>query len=291
MIINLIMKIHIFILALFFSSALACASPSFQQDERVLHITLDSHSYSVAIPELIEKAPPEKVTVFDIDFNEPRAYWAIPWSKLIAALGLEPEKIREAKQLSFVCLDGYTVNADTANFFDTTKRAWLALASADEQTADMPERINGRWRPLTHGDKSLGFDPFYLIWSDVEKTLAKRLPWPYQLAEIKILGADPYAALKPDSSNPQLQSGFTHFVEHCIRCHKIDGIGGDMGGDIIRDRAYIFHLGKETTIDLVKNITRYRPDTKMPDYSMELSDEAFSSLWEYLLYRKQNNDE
>ena len=89
-----------------------------------------------------------------------------------------------------------------------------------------------KWPGLKAGDpKSAG--PFYLIWSDPEKSHIATEEWPFQLAgfEIQPPVRDLYPKIVPDATaSSHVGHGFNLFVQNCFACHTMNGQGNSKDG-------------------------------------------------------------
>lgn len=86
----------------------------------------------------------------------------------------------------------------------------------------------------------------------------------------------------PPVASPLVERGAKIFQSHCVVCHKVNGIGGDIGTDLskVGERHDAVFLQTQ-----LKNPALYRKDTKMPSYK-DLPKEDMDSLIAYLLTLK-----
>ncbi|CAI8892616.1 Cytochrome c domain-containing protein [Methylocaldum szegediense] len=79
--------------------------------------------------------------------------------------------------------------------------------------------------------------PFWVVWDVFEDPAAKSDPWvswPWQLVGMELVRLDlefPRAAPPADASE-EVKRGFTAFLQHCVKCHRINGEGGDIGPEL-----------------------------------------------------------
>jgi cytochrome c2 len=79
--------------------------------------------------------------------------------------------------------------------------------------------------------------PFWVVWDVSDDPAAKSDPWlswPWQLAGLELVRLDrefPRAA-PPSEASEEAKRGFTAFLQHCVKCHRINGEGGDIGPEL-----------------------------------------------------------
>ncbi len=110
-----------------------------------------------------------------------------------------------------------------------------------------------------------------MVWAE-GKTLAKDVPWPYQLARIEVVQFNQkFAKLYPQSAKPGSAEmrGFMTFKNECIRCHSINLQGGDLGPEL----------------NAPKSITEYW-DRKILKAFIQNKSEEIDDVLEYLSFMK-----
>lgn len=79
--------------------------------------------------------------------------------------------------------------------------------------------------------------PFWVVWDVIDDPAAKSDPWlswPWQLVGMELVRLDlefPRAA-PPANASEDAKRGFTAFLQHCVKCHRINGEGGDIGPEL-----------------------------------------------------------
>lgn len=167
------------------------------------------------------------------------------------------------QQYLLVCTDGYEIEFDGKWLNDP--RFQGLLAREDVEAHDAP------WLPYRVGANPSALSPFYLAWSApdaaAQAEARRTLPWPYALNEIRVHDPDALhtaARPTPDADTP-VQEGFELFTTHCMKCHKINASGGSLGPELTTSPAIAFTDDAELA-DVISNITRYYPNSKMPTY-------------------------
>ena len=79
--------------------------------------------------------------------------------------------------------------------------------------------------------------PFFLVWENIKNKSAKSDPWlswPWQITGIELTS---FVREFPNSAPPNpstniTQKGFLAFRQHCIKCHSMNGDGGNVGPEL-----------------------------------------------------------
>jgi cytochrome c2 len=79
--------------------------------------------------------------------------------------------------------------------------------------------------------------PFFLVWENIQDTAAQKeswLSWPWQLTAIELtsFGREYPHSTPPTASRESVKKGFLAFRQHCMKCHAINGDGGDIGPEL-----------------------------------------------------------
>lgn len=86
----------------------------------------------------------------------------------------------------------------------------------------------------------------------------------------------------PPVSTPLMEKGAAVFKEKCGGCHKVNGVGGDLGPDLSKLGAQRDALYIQTQLQDPK---AYKPDSKMPSFK-DMPKEDKDALVAYLLSLK-----
>ncbi|WP_317930252.1 cytochrome c [Halioxenophilus sp. WMMB6] len=266
------------------SSAQAEAYPLQADDQRQLTIRLAGGEQRLSVAEIIATVPAAIIDIDDTVYHGQRRYWAVDLLALFNALGLSAASLAGEDELSFVCLDGYTVTARSDLLLSKQVRAYLVLASAEGTEAD---RIDGRWLPYQYGEQVIGFDPFYVVWQSAAGAApadSHDYPWPYQLRAIELAVASEVASFRPSAAQPQAEAGFQLFNHYCLRCHAVDSIGGGMGPDLAAATSAAAHFPDELLLSVIRSAPQFYPQTKMPNYASVLDEQQLQGLVAFIRY-------
>lgn len=241
-------------------------------------IDIDNTFIEIDLLDLIEtgKMPPalEIEIATDHVFNEVKNYIAYPLRETLKPY-LDELGVGEDSDglVTFTCSDGYQ---------PTQKISELMSAEGFLAFQDLALKDTGKSWPDSVSEK---FVPLYLVWKNIpydETTLG----WPYGLIKIKIEKANTlYDPITPHSE-PTAMKGFELYKKHCIKCHSINKIGGNLGPEMNYPKNITEYWPKTNIIAFVKNPQSFRYNAKMPaiDY---LEEEDYLEILNYLEFAKQ----
>ena len=108
--------------------------------------------------------------------------------------------------------------------------------------------------------------------------------WPFQLTEIHRFDPDNYfaPARPPGDANDAVQEGFAIYTTHCGKCHRMRGVGGDVGPALDRDNSLSSLLTTAQLHDYVRHDESRFPQSKMPPFSKLLSPTQIDRVVAYL---------
>ena len=151
----------------------------------------------------------------------------------------------------------------------------------------LPADGQDNWLPYQHGAEIVSFDPFYLVWTGFDDGIevdTRKLPWPFQLIEIRRFERETYfaPARPPSGADDDLQEGFAIYTAHCGKCHRMRGVGGEVGPALDREGSLWSVLTRAQLRDYVRHDESRFPQSKMPQFSKLLSPTEIDQVVAYL---------
>ena len=265
------------IVALAFLPALSHAEPSIV-DDRVLQVRDGGAAREYAVDELVAAVGLAELEVEnDPHFGPKRVFAGFALKPLLRHIGLG-----DAPELLLVCADGYRIPFDTAALSRPRLRGLLAI----RDTA-LPADGETHWLAYRHGAETVSFDPFYLVWAGTDHVATlgtETLPWPFQLTEIHRFDRGAYfaPARPPAAAGDAPQQGFGIYKLQCGKCHRMRGVGGDVGPELDRDGSLSSVLTAAQLRDYVRHESSRYPRSKMPQFSKLLSPAEVDQVVAYL---------
>jgi cytochrome c2 len=172
------------------------------------------------------------------------------------------------------CKDGYRPIMDLSRIYAAGNAYIVFKDEAVPDEKHWPDSLNAM------------LSPYYMVWTGIEKE-DPEYAWPYGLVKITLTDAkSTYAKIYPiaDSS---FRAGFLLFKKHCLTCHSINNIGGQMGPEFNVPRNITEYWNSEDIIAFTKNPGSYRRDSKMPAITY-LKESDYRSLVDYLKFMKDH---
>ncbi len=255
-----------------------CASARNGNDARVLRVGDGAATRQYPLPELRDDLGFQQLRVVeDPHFDGERVFVGFPLEVLLEHVGLG-----DAEELLFVCGDGYLIAFRTSVLSQPKLQALLAV-----RDAAMPAGGSTHWLPFRHGTELVSFDPFYLVWSSEDESIdlgTDALPWAFQLVEIQRFDRDAYfAPARPAlSASAEVREGFAVYRDHCGKCHRVRGVGGEVGPALDRVGSLSSVLNHAQLSDFVRHDSARFPRSKMPDFSKLLSPAQIDRVVSYL---------
>ena len=269
------------VLLLIVALGLLPASPRAEQpiaDDRVLRVQDGGSARKYSVEELIAAIGLAELEVTkDPHFGPNRVFAGFALEPLLNHIGLG-----DAPELLLVCSDGYRIPFDTSALSKSRLRGLLAI----RDTA-LPAEGEAHWAAYRLGAETIDFDPFYLVWASTDEGAdlgTETLPWPFQLTEIHRFDRAAYfaSARPPPSAGDAPQEGFGTYTTHCGKCHRMRGVGGDVGPALDREGSLSSVLTTAQLRDYVGHESSRYPQSKMPQFSKLLSPTEIDQLVAYL---------
>lgn len=117
----------------------------------------------------------------------------------------------------------------------------------------------------------------------MKNILKTAFPWPYGLNKIKIDKTNSvYDVIYPIDKEVAM-AGFNQFRNHCIKCHSINKIGGNVGPDFNYPKNITEYWEVENIWKYAKNPQSFRYNARMSPIT-SLTREEFDDIIVYLRY-------
>lgn len=250
------------------------------EDNRSFIVSVDGKPYQFDVAD-IKKLGVKSITVNDPVYQQRKTYLAVPLYRILQPIKVSNDSWPLIDSVVFISSDGYQVDTTLERLENSAFEPHLALSSDSDGES--------RWQPYLQGEQWISFDPFYLVWVKRDFKASEDvadLPWPYQLTEIRLSTINRLSYIEPHGTDSEdIKRGYALFMNRCLRCHQISGIGGKLGPDLLRDQGMVIALRTETLVDMIRNIKKYYPESKMPVYLEDLSSEDAEAVLNYLRSR------
>ncbi len=177
----------------------------------------------------------------------------------------------------FVAADEYEVNTPTSNLRDHT--AYLVF----QEHATL--QVFGK---VSNGKEMVSPAPFYVVWSE-GRALEHAVPWPFQLAKIKVVGfAQYYPKVLPTGAQVDSKAvrGFATFKNACMGCHSINLQGGAVGPELNIPRNITEYWDEGVLKAFIADAASFRAKSKMPPFK-HLKAAEIDELIAYLTHMKE----
>lgn len=208
----------------------------------------------------------------DVSYKHAMHYRAVPLAALLP-------RVKPDDHLQAVATDGFAAEMPAGSVLQSgPSRAWLAI-----------EDPGHPWPGLGKDKPSAG--PFYLVWTDPQRSGISPEQWPYAVEKIRVLAsvAQRFPALLPDSAlggDDPVNKGFALFQKNCLACHRLNGAGdAQLGPDLNIPHNPTEYFAEDYLRLYIRNPQNLRqwPQAKMPAIAQEvLSDEGLDQVIAYL---------
>ena len=247
-------------------------------ENRLLRVQDGATQRQYTVPELIAAIGLTELRVpKDPHFGPDRVFTGFSLEPLLAHIGLG-----DAAELLLVCADGYSIPLDVSTLLKPPLSSLLAV----RDTA-LPGDGEAHWEVFWHGTEIVNFDPFYLVWASTDEHVdlgTEALPWPFQVTGIQRFDRLTYyaPARPPVGANEAAKKGFAPYTAHCGKCHRMRGVGGDVGPVLDRENSLSALFTKAQLRDYVRHDENRFPQSKMPPFSELLGETEIDQIVSYL---------
>ncbi len=102
--------------------------------------------------------------------------------------------------------------------------------------------------------------------------------------EIRRFNRDAYFALArpPGNADDALHEGFATYTAHCGKCHRMRGVGGEVGPALDRDGSLASVFTAAQLSDYIRHDESRFPRSKMPQFSKLLHPTQIDQVTTYL---------
>lgn len=238
-----------------------------------LHLELGSKTRQWSTQQLLAHPQAQDIDIpADVSYKRPMRYRAVPVALLL-------EGVSDQDHLQAVALDGFAAEMPAGPLLQKgPARAWLAV-----------EDPSAPWPTLGNGKPGAG--PFYLVWTDPQRSGIRPEQWPFQVATLRKLEPveERFPMLLPDPTLPASapeRLGFSLFQQNCMACHRLNG-GGDaqVGPDLNLPHSPVEYFQPTMLRQLIRapQSLRHWPQGKMPAFTESiLNDQELDALLAYL---------
>lgn len=231
---------------------------------------------TMAIDELVQKIGLQTLTANNPANSNIASYQGVSLIPLLDAV-FEPQwKTRDA--IKWTSADGYQPVIPVSVILkhngmiavgENGRRGFLPVARNNGETVDP--------------------GPFFLVWENIHDADAKKEPWlswPWQLKTIELTSFEreyPHSS-PPPASHESVKKGFIAFRQHCIKCHAINGDGGDIGPELNYPVSVTEYWQADWLARFIADPRSVRQNSKMiPFYrDVENREQAIADIIDYL---------
>ena len=240
-----------------------CSQPAFPDS------TSEPNQISLSVDSLLQVRnwPTDTVIVtFDHPRKQNSQYEGVAFQPILQYL-IDQYQLTEEVMFTFICKDGYIASNSLQTLLDA-EGGYIVWA-------DLKNDNSTQW-----SDSLQHFAPYYLTWDSIPYD-DHSVVWPYGWTELRIRFDDPYRSLIP--TEKRLVQGFELYKRHCIKCHSLNGLGGDLGPEFNIPMNITEYWKRNMILKYVKNPSAVRLHSKMYPIS-SLDDSDINLVIDYLEY-------
>ncbi len=178
----------------------------------------------IATDDLLQTYEVKTLTVNNPTDSTIRSYQGVSLILLLNAVFTSQWKNNDA--IKFTALDGYQSIIPSSVIIK--HNGIIALGENDQRRFSLLTRSNA---------ETVDPGPFFLVWENIQDVSVRNehwLSWPWQMTTIELTSFKreyPHST-PPSASTETVKKGFLAFRQHCIKCHTINGDGGNIGPEL-----------------------------------------------------------
>jgi hypothetical protein len=182
---------------------------------------------TLTLTEIVAKLPAKDIEIYDPTENRNKTFRGVPTNELLDLVYGEDWRNRE--EMATVALDGYRSSLPIDRYLKYD--SYVAFEDVNRPQFILVKAEDGRYVEL---------GPFWLVWDNItfpELKASVSYGWPWQQVGFKLASfADLFANSAPPEDSPEnVKQGFLEAREFCMSCHKVNGDGGKIGGELIEN--------------------------------------------------------
>jgi len=175
----------------------------------------------------------------------------------------------------FECIDGYKPEMPLELFLRT--KSFLAF-----KDVDAPKGSN--WEKILKNGNEMNADPFYLVYTSVP-TDNEEYKWPYNVIKFHLEPKNKNIEALQPKDDEKVMKGFALYQKHCITCHAINEIGGEMGPELNYPKNVTEYWKENELVDYIVNPASFRNKVKMP--TPGITKQESQEIVDYLKYMSE----
>jgi len=220
------MKNHHLIATWILIALIFCAETAFATDIPTLALRKNDRVFKILTPDELmhQRKGVVSVTVDNPTDSKVHTYEGISLPVMLEQVFGKSWK--EFDLVKFITMDGYQPVIPTERIIAAS--GVISTGEKGYQGFRQLQRKNG---------ETVNPGPFYLVWENISEKGSREDPWlswPWQITSIELTS---FAREFPRSAPPlnsgnSANEGFLAFRQHCIKCHPINGDGGNVGPEL-----------------------------------------------------------
>ena len=270
-------KIHLILSCFFIFSFLSCNQ---KKEPKIEQVAIIQPEIVLDLVDLQSKNKLGKDTVVTIA-NDP-VYHKTKKYQAVSALVLLKNEIDLSKVdikntlIIFECIDGYKPEMSLELFLKTNP--FLAF-----KDMDAPKGSN--WEKIVKNGNEMNADPFYLVYTSVSSD-NQEYKWPYNVIKFRLESKNKNIEALQPKDDEKAMKGFALYQKHCITCHAINGIGGEMGPELNYPKSVTEYWKETELVDYIVNPASFRNKVKMP--TLGITKQQSQEIVDYLKYMSEH---